>query len=238
MAAIKSSGRLVRIVLHLQICDLRETMSRSKDPVRWQQYPATAMVLEIFYWHLKWNDDVVQWYGTSKNKLTNEMAVKTFSINLKATKNKDISRINQLLFFTGGLWKPTTDIIPPHGNVGKLVAAGILYEVVVLLFPATIIAIHRYTKIQKHIAGSNRKGLWFIELVASVTPYPYFTTRNYCWPGWRILLPIVPFGRLVPTSVHYCTANGPLTRYVMLRVAHASGIPGTVFPPTGFRGNR
>ena len=32
--------------------------------------------------------------------------------------------------------------------------------------------------------------------------------------------------------------NGPLTRYVKLRVAHAPGMPGTFSPPPDFKGNR
>ena len=32
--------------------------------------------------------------------------------------------------------------------------------------------------------------------------------------------------------------NGPLTRYVKLRVAHAPGMPGTFFPVTDIKGNR
>ena len=31
--------------------------------------------------------------------------------------------------------------------------------------------------------------------------------------------------------------EGPLTRYVKLRVAHAPGMPGNVFPATDFNGN-
>ena len=31
--------------------------------------------------------------------------------------------------------------------------------------------------------------------------------------------------------------NGPLTRYVKLRVAHAPGMPGTFFPAADFKGN-
>ena len=33
-------------------------------------------------------------------------------------------------------------------------------------------------------------------------------------------------------------SNGPLTRYVKLRVAHAPGMPGTFSPATDFKGNR
>ena len=32
--------------------------------------------------------------------------------------------------------------------------------------------------------------------------------------------------------------HGPLTRYVKLQVAHASGMPGTFPPATGFKGKR
>ena len=34
------------------------------------------------------------------------------------------------------------------------------------------------------------------------------------------------------------THNGPLTRYVKLRVAHAPGMPGTISPAADFKGNR
>ena len=38
--------------------------------------------------------------------------------------------------------------------------------------------------------------------------------------------------------VTYMRVNGPLTRYVKLRVAHAPGVPGNVFPATDFKGDR
>ena len=40
-----------------------------------------------------------------------------------------------------------------------------------------------------------------------------------------------------PAWIKYLCFNGPLVRYVRLRVAHAPGMPGTFFPPTDFKGN-
>ena len=78
----------------------------------------------------------------------------------------------------------------------------------------------------------------------------FTNTRNYCHRNKiTVLTSLLKQTYLQPALCarihcavnkvcHYCCHNGPLTRYVKLRVAHAPGMPGTFRPTADFKGNR
>ena len=73
---------------------------------------------------------------------------------------------------------------------------------------------------------------------------PYLTVHRFCSRHGAVLL--ITFILLDITGVKHIwdpksttvPANGPLTRYVKLQVAHAPGMPGTFSPAADFKENR
>ena len=88
----------------------------------------------------------------------------------------------------------------------------------------------------EHIATKIER-IWFVWFIIPTLPtrgHLYLVGRMQKWNCSYLYMAIVL--EWYPPTTHggwlwLAMWHGPLTRYVMLRVTHASGIPGKIFPP-------
>ena len=126
----------------------------------------------------------------------------------------------------------TADALTPSVARTSAAMASTVYDKSLLVFHGEAFPLHAPSQYRGMIENGNLFLCWQFSITKHTAKYnphrlyhwKYFFTIN-CYGGYEKLSTILKGLSLVGS-------NGPLTRYVKLRVAHAPGLPGTFFPPT------